>query len=66
METKAAVKEIEKEFRVGRRVLARLADIGVIERLDFFDNCFKWIDIFLVGRFHTQHDVSVHLYETAI
>ena len=34
--------------------------------LDFFDNCFKWIDIFLVGRFHTQHDVSVHLYETAI
>lgn len=26
------VKEIEKEFRVGRRVLARLADIGVIER----------------------------------
>ena len=27
------VKEIEKEFRVGRRVLARLADIGVIERV---------------------------------
>ena len=24
------VKEIEKEFRVGRRVLARLADIGVM------------------------------------
>ena len=27
------VKEIEKEFRVGRRVLARLADIGVIARV---------------------------------
>ena len=27
------VKEIEKEFRVGRRVLARLADLGVIERV---------------------------------
>ena len=26
-------KKMQKEFRVGRRVLARLADIGVIERV---------------------------------
>ena len=34
--------------------------------LHVLNNSFKRIDVILVGRFHTQHNIAIHLYKTTI
>ena len=43
-----------------------LVEVDATDSLHLFDDSFKWVDIFLVFGFHTEHDITVHLHETTI
>ena len=43
-----------------------LIEVDATDSLHLFDDSFKWVDVFLVFGLHAEHDITIHLYETAI
>ena len=43
-----------------------LVELNAASFLNLFDDCFEWVDVFLVYRLHAKNNVAIHLYETAI